>query len=83
MMSVLGNIGLNTYHTQHDHIYQYYQGEWRLRKMHGYGKLAMRDGSVYEGGFKSGLPEGKGRIMYANSDILNGYFKEGKIHGHA
>jgi hypothetical protein len=42
--------------------------------MHGYGKLAMKDGNVYEGYFKSGQPEGKGRLMYNNSDILRGYF---------
>ena len=49
--------------------------------MHGFGKLAMSDGSVYEGNFKSGLPTGKGRIMYSNSDILVGRFNQGNIEG--
>lgn len=45
--------------------------------MHGYGKLATKDGNFYEGYFKQGYPEGYGRIMYNNSDMLTGYFQQG------
>ena len=49
--------------------FEFYEGEWRLQKMHGFGRLCTTEGHVYEGSFKTGLPDGKGRILYNTGDI--------------
>ena len=61
--------------------FEFYEGEWRLQKMHGFGRLCTTEGHVYEGSFKTGLPDGKGRILYNTGDILDGEFVKGLVQG--
>ena len=63
--------------------YQFYEGQWRRKKFHGYGKLVTIEGFCYEGFFKQGMPESRGRIAYGNGVKLEGYFKKGVLNGKA
>lgn len=62
-------------------LHEYYEGEWRKLKYHGYGKLITVQGHAYEGHFANGLPHGKGRIYYNNGDFFDGFFEKGKVSG--
>ncbi|XP_061115104.1 MORN repeat-containing protein 1-like [Conger conger] len=59
-----------------------YEGEWKMGKKHGRGKLLMKDGSFYEGEFVKGEIEGNGLRYWAHSgDSYSGQFKHGELHG--
>lgn len=59
-----------------------YEGEWSKGKKHGFGKLVMGDGSFYEGEFKFGEIEGKGRRIWKNNgNSYSGEFSRGEMHG--
>jgi hypothetical protein len=47
----------------------------------GVGYFKARNGSTYEGNFKSGTFHGKGSIYYSNNDKYTGSFAMGKKHG--
>ncbi|KAJ8388082.1 hypothetical protein AAFF_G00147000 [Aldrovandia affinis] len=60
-----------------------YEGEWRMGKKHGHGKLLMKDGSFYEGEFANGEIEGNGLRYWARSgDSYSGQFRSGELHGY-
>lgn len=44
-------------------------------------KKKYPNGDVYEGEWKNGQPEGKGRMIYANGDFYEGNWVNGKRHG--
>jgi hypothetical protein len=56
-----------------------YEGECKGSKAHGKGKAKGAD--LYEGDFKSGLPDGKGKYTWSNGFWYEGGFKEGKKSG--
>ncbi|XP_064153833.1 MORN repeat-containing protein 1-like [Anguilla rostrata] len=59
-----------------------YEGEWKMGKKHGHGKLFMKDGSFYEGEFANGEIEGNGLRYWAHSgNSYSGQFKSGELHG--
>lgn len=62
-------------------LHEYYEGEWRKMKYHGYGRLVTVQGHAYEGFFAKGLPWGKGRIYFNNGYYFNGYFEQGVFSG--
>ncbi|KAG9332818.1 hypothetical protein JZ751_014917 [Albula glossodonta] len=69
-------------------VYEYpngffrYEGEWRMGKKHGHGKLFMKDGSFYEGEFANGEIQGNGLQYWAQSgDSYSGQFRSGELHG--
>ena len=70
-------------HAEENEAFEFYFGEWRLQKFHGYGKLCTSEGHAYEGNFKAGLPHGRGRILYNNGDMLAGRFEKGLVEGEA
>ena len=50
-----------------------YEGEWDDQNViDGFGTLYYIDGSIYEGNFKKGMRCGKGRMIYANTNIYEG-----------
>ncbi|KAM6945748.1 alsin [Aplochiton taeniatus] len=64
-----------------------YHGRWLTGKPHGRGVLKWPDGRVYTGSFRDGLEDGFGEYVVPNkilnkSDHYQGYWKEGKMHGH-
>lgn len=62
-------------------LHEYYEGEWRKLKYHGFGKLVTVEGHCYEGYFAQGLPWGSGRILFNNGVFFKGRFEKGKYHG--
>jgi len=59
-----------------------YKGFWSIdRKKNGYGILVNSDGSKYEGLFRNGKLEGKGRYITVKGDFFNGNFKNGAANG--
>ncbi|KAG7472804.1 hypothetical protein MATL_G00112830 [Megalops atlanticus] len=55
-----------------------YEGEWKMGKKHGHGKLMMKDGSFYEGEFANGEMEGNGLRYWARTgDSYSGQFSNG------
>jgi len=57
-----------------------YEGEFSDGKYNGYGKLT-RDGAVYEGNHKNGIPDGKGKWTYQNGNSYEGEIKGNKLIG--
>ena len=47
----------------------------------GYGTETLPDGSVYEGEFKGGLFNGKGKLTWENGSVYEGEFKDGRRQG--
>lgn len=43
--------------------------------------MKSTDGTLYEGDFKKGKPEGEGQIFWSETKKYKGSFKEGKLHG--
>jgi len=43
--------------------------------------LSMKNGGFYTGGFKDGMFEGRGRLVYADGSSHEGFFKDGQKHG--
>ncbi|XP_067928504.1 MORN repeat-containing protein 1-like isoform X2 [Watersipora subatra] len=59
-----------------------YEGQWKAGKMHGHGKLVMKDGSFYEGEFKDGEITGHGFKYFARTrNTFSGEFYLGEIEG--
>lgn len=56
-----------------------YEGECRKGLAHGMGTATGIDS--YTGGFKKGLPDGKGVYHYASGDVYEGQMKKGGRHG--
>ncbi|XP_015192642.1 MORN repeat-containing protein 1 isoform X2 [Lepisosteus oculatus] len=60
-----------------------YEGQWKLGKKHGHGKLVMKDGSYYEGEFVNGEIEGNGlRYWACSGNTYSGQFNSGELHGY-
>ncbi|XP_067326506.1 ALS2 C-terminal-like protein isoform X1 [Anolis sagrei] len=64
-----------------------YEGEWRLGKPHGKGKLTWPDGRNYVGDFKDGLEHGFGiyLVPHASEDHYDCYkchWREGRMNGY-
>ena len=58
-------------------------GYWKADRQHGRGKLVKKNGDVYEGNFKNGLPDGEMIIHYADGAKFKGIYKAGKRNGKA
>lgn len=59
-----------------------YKGHWSVdRKKNGYGIMVNADGSKYEGLFRKGMLEGKGRYITVNGDFFEGNYVNGASHG--
>jgi hypothetical protein len=43
--------------------------------------LVWTDGSKYEGEFKDGLPNGRGKVVLENEDSYEGEWKDDQAHG--
>lgn len=52
--------------------------QWSL-----YGRLTqpLEDGCIYEGDWKNGKPEGKGKVEWLDGWVFEGRFIDGKPHG--
>jgi hypothetical protein len=57
-----------------------YEGEFSDGKYNGFGKFT-RDGTLYEGSYKNGIPDGKGKWIYPNGNSYEGEIKENKLAG--
>lgn len=62
---------------------QFYEGEWKDGKKHGYGLYKYYDGTIYEGEWKDGQHHGQGKINYGGAGDWGyiGGWKDGKKHG--
>jgi hypothetical protein len=49
--------------------------------MHGRGKLAWNDGTIYEGEFDQGRKTGRGKFTWPSGNYYQGEFLDGKRHG--
>ena len=54
-----------------------YKGSWSNNIINGHGEL-ISNNQIYEGDFKNGLPDGRGKISYPSKYVLTGDFKNGK-----
>jgi len=60
-----------------------YKGHWSIdRKKNGYGIMVNTDGSKYEGLFRKGMLDGKGRYITVNGDFFEGNFIKGAANGY-
>ena len=79
-----------------DNIYEYYEGEWKFGKRHGYGEsydFHPRIGRIFEGSFWGNdmmhnkaptLPLAASAVKsHIEGDIYKGQWNEGKKHGNA
>lgn len=58
----------------------YYEGEWKSDKCNGKGKMIWPEqNEVYEDNFKDNKRHGKGTQKYADWDVYEGNFVQGKI----
>lgn len=60
-----------------------YKGQWNKKLMirDGVGVQLWPDGSKYEGIFRRGKANGKGRMTHSNGDVYEGEWKDDKAHG--
>ena len=49
-----------------------YTGDWFEDRMHGRGTFFYKNGDRYDGYWVNGLPQGEGRMIYANENIYEG-----------
>ncbi|CDW73841.1 morn repeat protein [Stylonychia lemnae] len=59
----------------------YYIGEWKDSKYHGYGKYYWKDGRIYEGQWVNNNTEGLGLFKFSNGDQQYGQWVNGKSEG--
>ena len=59
-----------------------YTGDWYEDKKHGRGTFFYKNGDRYDGYWVNGLPQGEGRMIYANENIYEGQWHEGKRNGY-
>ena len=55
-----------------------YEGEFKDNKSNGRGILRLANGDVYEGDFKDDKLDGIGILRFANGDVYESEFKDGK-----
>lgn len=59
-----------------------YVGEWTKEGLrHGKGLQIWKDGSKYEGYWKSDMANGKGRLIHSDGDVYEGEWLNDKAHG--
>ena len=49
-----------------------YQGKFLNDKMHGYGRLLIASGIIFEGNFNQNICESIGKLLYMSGDIYFG-----------
>jgi len=59
-----------------------YEGEWKLDKPEGKGKISFYDGSTFEGIFKNGKINGYGKCHLSNKFELEGNWHKNKLNGY-
>jgi hypothetical protein len=59
-----------------------YTGDWFQDKKHGRGTFFYKNGDRYDGYWVNGMPQGEGRMIYANENIYEGQWHEGKRNGY-
>ncbi|MDC0250435.1 hypothetical protein OAK18_03405, partial [Candidatus Pelagibacter sp.] len=58
-----------------------YEGQFKDKKPHGFGKITYELGDYYEGQFRSGIIEGLGSFYFYNGDKYVGSFINDKFSG--
>lgn len=58
-----------------------YEGNWVKDHKGGKGLLRLKDGDVYEGGFKDGFYHDSGILRWKNGDVYDGKWKKGRMDG--
>ena len=57
----------------------YYEGIWKdCILIDGFAKIIFSSGQIFEGEFKAGNYNGKGKNIMANGQVFEGYFKDGE-----
>lgn len=59
-----------------------YTGDWFEDKKHGRGTFFYKNGDRYDGYWVNGMPQGEGRMIYANENIYEGQWHEAKRNGY-
>jgi hypothetical protein len=52
----------------------FYEGEFNLGKQEGYGRFMAAENFLFEGYWKQGLYEGKGKLVYCSGIYIEGIF---------
>lgn len=59
-----------------------YTGDWFEDKKHGRGTFFYKNNDRYDGYWVNGMPQGEGRMIYANENIYEGQWHEAKRNGY-
>ena len=59
----------------------FYIGQWKDDKRHGYGVFHSAVEGIYEGYWVNGLREGQGKMSYRTGDVYEGNWKRDLFHG--
>lgn len=75
--------GQGTYwHLEGKKLRREYTGDWYEDKKHGRGTFFYKNGDRYDGYWVNGMPQGEGRMIYANENIYEGQWHEAKRNGY-
>lgn len=61
---------------------KYYEGEWVMGQISGYGQMEYSNGTLYNGQFVNGKKDGSGRFVFENRTFYKGQWKNGKQNGY-
>ena len=60
-------------------LFGVYEGEFKQGKIHGYGRMIMKNLDIYQGQFAEGLYNGDGKLVLDTGKILQGTWKAGVL----
>ena len=60
---------------------EYYTGEWKDHRCHGYGENYSKNGDVYKGNWVNYKKEGQGTMTYKDGTVKSGLWKKDKFQG--
>ncbi len=73
MWSIDKRHGQGTYwRNENKKLRREYTGDWFEDKKHGRGTFFYKNGDRYDGYWVNGMPQGEGRMIYANENIYEG-----------
>ena len=58
-----------------------YDGEWKINKKHGIGRMTYEKAGEYNGFWENGRRHGEGVFTYTNGDTYSGWWKFGEKEG--